>query len=107
MGDVQILQAELRHPNLTAMIPQAAGSSIGAAGNRYYYFGARKAGNMDFASGRWFSNRSNEDHTKAPRIPTVSFGQVWGSCPLVGMVERAGDWNDMVSLTDPGTSSVI
>ena len=42
VGDVQILQAQLRHPNLKAMIPQAAGSSIGAAGNRYYYFGARK-----------------------------------------------------------------
>jgi predicted acyl esterase len=54
VGDVQILQAQLRHPNLTAMIPQAAGSSIGAAGNRYYFFGARKAGNLDFASGPFY-----------------------------------------------------
>ena len=109
VGDVQILQAELRHSNLTAMIPQAAGSSIGAAGNRYYFFGARKAGNMDFASGLgWFSNEGNKDRSKpAPRIPDSKLRQVWGTLPLVGMVQRAGgapsDWDDMVSreLTDP------
>ena len=109
VGDVQILQSQLRHPNLKAMIPQAAGSSIGAAGNRYYYFGARKAGNMDFASGLgWFSNEGNKVRAKAaPRIPDSKLRQVWGTLPLVGMVERAGgapsDWDDIVSrdLTDP------
>ena len=109
VGDVQILQAQLRHPNLKAMIPQAAGSSIGAAGDRYYYFGARKAGNMDFASGLgWFSNEGNKERgTPAPRIPDSKLRQVWGTLPLVGMVARAGgapsDWDDMVSreLTDP------
>ena len=104
VGDVQILQAQLRHPNLTAMIPQAAGSSIGAAGDRYYYFGARKAGNLDFASGLgWFSNEGNKDRTKpAPQDSgQPSLRKVWGTLPLVGMVERAGgapsDWNDIVS----------
>ncbi len=109
VGDVQILQAQLRHPNLKAMIPQAAGSSIGAAGDRYYYFGARKAGNMDLASGLgWFSNEGNKHRGKpAPRIPDSKLRQVWGTLPLVGMVARAGgassDWDDMVSreLTDP------
>ena len=109
VGDVQILQAQLRHPNLTAMIPQAAGSSIGAAGDRYYYFGARKAGNMDFASGLgWFSNQGNKDRSKpAPNIPDSQLRKVWGTLPLVGMTARAGaapsDWDDMVSreLTDP------
>jgi len=99
----------LRHPNLTAMIPQAAGSSIGAAGGRYYYFGARKAGNMDFASGLgWFSNEGNKDRSKpAPRIPDSQLRKVWGTLPLVGMTARAGaapsDWDDMVSreLNDP------
>ena len=108
VGDVQILQSQLRHPNLKAMIPQAAGSSIGAAGNRYYYFGARKAGNMDFASGLgWFSNQGNKVRTQpAPQIPDSKLRQVWGTLPLLGMVERAGgapsDWDDMVSrdLTD-------
>jgi putative CocE/NonD family hydrolase len=109
VGDVQILQSQLRHPNLKAMIPQAAGSSIGAAGERYYYFGARKAGNMDLASGlSWFSNAGKKDRLKpAPRIPDSTLRQVWGTLPLLGMVERAGgaasDWDDMVSrdLTDP------
>ena len=109
VGDVQILQAQLRHPNLTAMVPQAAGSSIGAAGDRYYYFGARKAGNMDFASGLgWFSNQGNKDRSKpAPNIPDSQLRKVWGTLPLVGMTARAGaapsDWDDMVSreLTDP------
>lgn len=107
-GDVQILQAQLRHPNLKAMIPQASGSSIGAAGDRYYYFGARKAGNMDFASGLgWFSNEGNKVRSKpAPRIPDSKLRQVWGTLPLLGMVARAGgapsDWDDIVSrdLTD-------
>jgi putative CocE/NonD family hydrolase len=108
VGDVQILQAQLRHPNLKAMIPQAAGSSIGAAEDRYYYFGARKAGNMDLASGlAWFSNQGNKDRTKpAPHVPDSTLRQFWGTLPLVGMVSRAGgarsDWDDMVSreLTD-------
>ena len=109
VGDVQILQSQLRHPNLKAMIPQAAGSSIGAAGGRYYYFGARKAGNMDFASGLgWFSNQGNKVRSQpAPQIPDSRLREVWGTLPLVGMVERAGgapsDWDNMVSreLTDP------
>ena len=109
VGDVQILQAELRHPNLTAMIPQAPASSAGAAGNRYYYFGARKAGNMDFASALgWFSNSGNKVRSKpAPKISDSELRKVWGTLPLLGMVERAGgapsDWDDYVSreLTDP------
>jgi putative CocE/NonD family hydrolase len=109
VGDVQILQAQLRHPNLTAMIPQAAGSSIGAAGDRYYYFGARKAGNLDFASGLgWFSNEGNKDRSKpAPKIPDSELRKVWGTLPLLGMSARAGaapsDWDDIVSreLNDP------
>jgi putative CocE/NonD family hydrolase len=109
VGDVQILQAELRHPNLTAMIPQAAGSSVGAAGDRYYYFGARKAGNMDLASALgWFSNEGNKVRGQAPpKVPDSKLRQFWGTLPLLGMVARAGgapsDWDDMVSreLTDP------
>jgi len=109
VGDVQILQSQLRHPNLKAMIPQAAGSSIGAAGNRYYYFGARKAGNMDFASGLgWFSNEGNKNRAQAaPHIPDSKLREVWETLPILGMVQRAGgapsDWDNMVSreLTDP------
>jgi len=77
VGHVQILQAQLRYPNLTAMIPQAAGSSIGAAGTK-----------------------------PAPKIPDSQLRKEWGTLPLVGMTARAGaapsDWDDIVSreLTD-------
>jgi len=108
-GDVQILQSQARHPNLKAMIPQAAGSSIGAAGNRYYYFGARKGGNVELAGGLgWFANNGNKVRSKPSKnLPESRFREIWGTLPLVGMVERAGgpptDWNDIVSreLTDP------
>lgn len=108
-GDVQILQAQSRHPNLKAMIPQSACGAIGAAGERYYYFGARKAGNMDFATGvGWFSNEGNKVRGKpAPTIPESKFKQYWTTLPLLGLVERiragSSDWDEMVSreLTDP------
>jgi predicted acyl esterase len=108
-GDVQILQSQARHPNLKAMIPQAAGSSIGAAGNRYYYFGARKGGNVELAGGLgWFANNGNKVRS-APRAPlrASTFRKFWDTLPLLGMVERAGgppsDWNEIVSreLDDP------
>ncbi len=108
-GDVQILQAQARHPNLKAMIPQAAGSSIGAAGNRYYYFGARKGGNVELAGGLgWFANNGNKVRSVPRRpLPASTFRKFWGTLPLLGMVERAGgppsDWNEIVSreLDDP------
>jgi putative CocE/NonD family hydrolase len=108
-GDVQILQAQARHPNLKAMIPQAAGSSIGAAGNRYYYFGVRKGGNVELAGGLgWFANNGNKVRS-VPRqsLPESTFRKFWATLPLLGMVDRAGgppsDWNEIVSreLDDP------
>jgi len=108
-GDVQILQSQARHPNLKAMIPQSAGSSIGAAGNRYYYFGARKGGNVELAAGLgWFGNNGNKVRSvpRAP-LPESTFRKFWDTLPLLGMVERAGgppsDWNEIVTrpLDDP------
>lgn len=108
-GDVQILQSQARHPNLKCMIPQSAGSSIGAAGNRYYYFGARKGGNVELAGGLgWFANNGNKIRSKpASNLPADRFRKFWGTLPLLGMVERAGgpptDWDDIVKreLDDP------
>lgn len=109
-GDVQILQAQARHPSLKCMIPQAAGSSIGSAGNRYYYFGAIKGGVVELAGGLgWFANFGNKDRTKPTSpLPESTFGKFWDTLPLTGMVERAGgppktDWNDLISreITDP------
>jgi putative CocE/NonD family hydrolase len=108
-GDVQIIQSKLRHPNLKCMIPQSAGSSIGSADNRYYFFGARKGGNVEVASGLgWFANNGNKDRTKpAANLPEDRFRRFWSTLPLAGMVQRAGgppsDWDDVASreLTDP------
>lgn len=103
VGDVQIMQAPLRHPNLKAMIPQAAGSSVGSAGDRYYYFGTRKAGTMEIASGLgWFANAGSKVRGQPAReIPDSTLRKFWKALPLVGMVERAGgpptDWDDVVS----------
>ncbi|HEV2665571.1 MAG TPA: CocE/NonD family hydrolase, partial [Blastocatellia bacterium] len=109
LGDVQILQAQARHPNLKAMIPQAAGSSIGAAGNRYYYFGVRKGGNVELAGGLgWFANNGNKVRSAPSQsLPPSTFRKFWDTLPLLGMVDRAGgppsDWNEIVSreLDDP------
>jgi hypothetical protein len=56
LGDVQIMQAQARHPNLTAMIPQAASSSLGQARNRYHQFGVRLGGTFELAAAvGWFA----------------------------------------------------
>ena len=108
-GDVQIISSKLRHPNLKCMVPQSAGSSIGAADNRYYFFGARKGGNVEVAGGLgWFANNGNKDRGKAvENLPEDRFRKYWATLPLTGMIERAGgprtDWDDVASreLTDP------
>ena len=107
VGDVQVMQAPLRHPNLKAMIPQAAGSSIGGAGGRYYYFGTKKAGTMEIASGLgWFANAGSKVRGQpAHAIPDSTLRKFWKTLPLLGMVERAGgpptDWDQVVS-REPG-----
>ncbi len=57
LGEVQIYLALLNHPNLVAMIPQAAGGAVGAANGRYRYFATWRDGAFDFANGiRWMFN---------------------------------------------------
>ena len=109
LGDVQILQAPQRHPHLKAMIPQAAGASVGSAGDRYYYFGSRKAGTWELASGLgWYANAGSRVRGQpAHEIPDSALRRFWKTLPLLGMVQRAGgpptDWDDLVSheLGDP------
>ncbi|MBI4421614.1 MAG: CocE/NonD family hydrolase [Gemmatimonadetes bacterium] len=126
-GDVQIMQAPLRHPALAAMIPQAAGSSIGAGGNRYHFFGARNGGAVEIAAGfGWFRgsgskvylrppagvsreewNRFSGLYNLGPRVPDINFRDMWWSLPIADMMDRAGappsDWRDINTreLTDP------
>lgn len=109
LGDVQILQAPQRHPNLKAMIPQAAGASVGSAGDRYYYYGSRKAGAWELASGLgWYANAGSRVRGQpAHELPDSTLRKFWMTLPLFGMVQRAGgpltDWDDLVSheLGDP------
>ncbi len=127
VGDVQIMQATLRHPNLTALIPQAAGSSIGSAGGRYRYFGVRNGGAVELAAGLgWFRNNGSKVYYRPPPgtsqetwvavqdffnpgpiPPDINYREMWRSLPLLDMVERSGapptDWNDLTTrdLTDP------
>lgn len=50
MGELQIYQAKLRHPNLKAMIPCAAGGAVGTLGGRYTRWGARFGGALSLAT---------------------------------------------------------
>ena len=103
LGDVQVLQAQARHPALKAMIPAAAGAAIADAGDRYYYLGARKAGIPEIASGLgWYANAASTVRGKPEQpIPDSTLRKFWPTLPTIGMVERAGgpptDWDDIVS----------
>ena len=127
LGDVQIHQSKLRHPALAAMIPQAAGSSVGPAGGRYRYFGARNGGAFELAAGvGWFHGNGSklyyrpppgtplEDFRQyadlfdpAPKPAPLDFRRTWPTLPLIDMMERVSapptDWKDVLGrdLTDP------
>ena len=127
MGDVQILAAQRRHPALRAMIPQAAGSSIGSAGGQYKYFGARQGGAVQFAQNvSWFydsgskvfyrppPNVSREQFLRfykyfdpAPKKVPADYPKLWWHLPIVDLMSLAdvppNDFADVVSrdVTDP------
>jgi putative CocE/NonD family hydrolase len=127
LGDVQIFQATLRNPHLAAMIPQASGSSIGSAGERYTYFGVRMGGALELAGGvGWFRQYgsklyyrppANTPHSElvetaeyfnpAPVLPEIDYKEIWWSLPVIDMMKKAGapptDWEPYYSLepTDP------
>jgi putative CocE/NonD family hydrolase len=127
MGDVQIIGAQRRHPALKAMIPQAAGSSIGSAGGQYKYFGARFGGAIAFAQNlSWFydngtktfyrppPNLSREQFLAiapyfdpAPKVTPANYAKLWWHLPIVDVMSLANvpptDFADIVSrdVTDP------
>ncbi|MBI4499975.1 MAG: CocE/NonD family hydrolase [Gemmatimonadetes bacterium] len=126
-GDVQIMQAPLRHPALAAMIPQSAGSSIGRGGTRYHYFGARNGGAVEIAAGfGWFRSSGSQVYLKppawmsreewnrvagyfniGPTVPSIDFKALWLTLPIADMMDRAGappnNWRDINTreLNDP------
>jgi len=127
MGDVQILGAQRRHPALKAMIPQAAGSSIGSAGGQYKYFGARFGGTIAFAQNlSWFYDSGTKlfyrpppglTHEQflevskyfdpAPKKTPANYPKLWWHLPIVDVMSLAAvppnDFADVVSrdVTDP------
>ncbi len=127
MGDVQIIAAQRRHPALKAMIPQAAGSSIGSAGGQYKYFGARLGGAVQFAQNvSWFYDsgskvfyhpppglsreqflRFSKYFDPAPKKTPADYPKLWWHLPIVDVMSLAevppNDFADVVSrdVTDP------
>lgn len=66
-GDTQIFMAGTRHPALKAMVPQAAGSSVGSLGGHYRYFGSRVGGSAEWVGViGWFAQYGEKVF---PRLP--------------------------------------
>ena len=125
-GETQMLQAPLRHPNLTAIIPGAAGGLIGAANGKYNYWAGFKGGVLDHRAGMsWYSRAgmkysfkpppglSDEEVRKireffepnAQYLPEMDWDKLVWHLPLVDVMNAAGaapnDWVKLVS-TDFG-----
>lgn len=121
MGELQIYQSKLCHPNLKAMIPCAAGGSVGTLGGRYARWGARYGGAVSLATlAGWMhgmgskvysrppENLSDSDfrkfaeqYTSAPAIPDVEGACLLESLPICDMLNIEGlapnDFKDVVS----------
>ncbi len=103
LGEVQYQQARLRHPNLTAMIPQGAGPT------KYRYFGVTSGGVLELAiTSGWFYRQgtknfyrpppgmSREEYLEtldlfnpAPDIPAKDLTGLWNTLPIVDFLKKA------------------
>jgi len=117
LGDVQVMQAKARNPHLTAMIPQAAGSSI-----PHREFGLVNGGAIELASGfGWFRGNGSKVFLRPPpgasddfyakwggyfnpaptNLPKINFRKAWTTLPLIDMLKKSGapptDWENVVS----------
>ena len=115
LGENQMQQAAMRHPNHAAALPQAAGGS-------YRYFGLYMGGAVELAAGfGWFLGNGSkyylgpppdapadfwakygDMYRPAPKRPEdVDFQKMWMSLPLVDMMKKAGgpvsDFEDFMS----------
>ena len=127
-GETQMVQAPLMHPNLAAMIPQAAGGVIGAANGRYNYWAGFKGGVLDHASSiSWYIRAAHKYSYKPPpgltdeeilnireffnpavtELPDIDFEELNWHLPLIDVMNEAGappnDWVDLIT-TDFGNS---
>lgn len=113
LGDTQVMQARVRNAYHTAMLPQAAGSSI-----HYRYFGTIDGGAVELAGGLgWFRAYGSKTYLRYPsdlpsairRLfeigpvlpPITDYRPVWNSLPVIDMMKKAGgpptDFEDFVS----------
>jgi putative CocE/NonD family hydrolase len=128
-GDAQVWLAQSRPPALAAMIPQASGSSIGPAGDRYRYFGAFNGGALQLAAAEewmissgskvfwgppsWLSadkfREIADQFTARPKAviePDALEPLAW-TLPVADMMKRVGmtytDWEEILrhDLADP------
>jgi len=128
-GDAQVWLAQSRPPALAAMIPQASGSSIGPAGDRYRYFGAFNGGALQLAAAEeWMISSGSKVFWGPPSwLPPDKFREIadqftarpkaviepdalepllW-TLPVADMMKRVGmtftDWEDILrhDLADP------
>jgi len=128
-GDAQVWLAQSRPPALAAMIPQASGSAIGPAGERYRYFGAFNGGALQLAAAEeWMISSGSKVFWGPPSwLPPDKFREIadqfttrpkaviepdalepllW-TLPVVDMMKRVGmtftDWEDILrhDLADP------
>ena len=125
-GETQMLQAPLMHPNLTAIIPGAAGGLIGAANGKYNYWAGFKGGVFDLlSSASWYPRAGMKYSFKPPPglsdkevrkireffepnaqyLPEIDWDTLVWYLPIIDLMKEAGaapnDWDKLVS-TDFG-----
>jgi hypothetical protein len=88
LGEVQYMLAGVSHPNHKAMIVQAGGGAIGAANDRYGYFGLFEGGVFNLAAGAgWFAESGGKG--KVPVSGVLSPELIEG-LPIVDLVADSG-----------------
>jgi len=114
LGEVQYGQAPLKHPNLTAMLPQGAGPV------KYHNFGVMTGGALELVTAfGWFRDYGSSVYPKLPAdlphdtyaqaakyfslnpvLPKISHRALWKTLPIIDMLDKAGappsHWSDIV-----------
>jgi putative CocE/NonD family hydrolase len=121
MGELQIYQAKLWHPNLKAMIPCAAGGAVGTLDRRFTRWGTRFGGAVSLATlAGWMHGMGSKVYarppaelsddefrqqaerlTTAPPVPDVDGSRLLEKLPLCDMLKLEGlapnDFEDLVT----------
>ena len=90
LGEVQYLLSKMRHPNHTAMIPQAASGATGPAGGFYTDFGAYDGGAFLLSTAFGWFGYAGSKVKNTPRPENLDFATLLRSLPTVEMGRKAG-----------------